>query len=94
MYRRVLHPTDVLLGLDMSQAVGLVPAGGEDIEGDLAADGEGQSEVAELLFEGLDELGADVVLLVVFFVCVALVVAGVAADGGDVDHAVPSIALR
>lgn len=94
MHRRVLHPTDVLLGLDVSQAVGLVPAGGENVEGDLAADGEGQSEAAEFLLDGLDEVGADVVLLVVFFVVVALVVAGVAADGGDVDHAVPKVVLR
>jgi hypothetical protein len=28
------------LGLEVLQAVGLVPAGGEDVEGDLAADGE------------------------------------------------------
>jgi len=34
------------------------------------------------------------VLLVIFFVFVALVVAGVAADGGDVDHAVPEVVLR
>jgi hypothetical protein len=27
------------LGLDVAQAVGLVPTGGEDVEGDLAADG-------------------------------------------------------
>ena len=28
------------LGLEVPEAVGLVPAGGEDVEGDLAADGE------------------------------------------------------
>lgn len=88
MHRRVLHSTNVLLGIDMSQAVSLIPAGGKDIEGDLAADGEGESQAAEFLLEGLDEAGADVVLLIVIFVFVALVVAGVAADGGDVDHAV------
>lgn len=36
----VLDAGDVLLGLDVLQAVSLVPTGGEDIEGDLAADGE------------------------------------------------------
>ena len=38
MYRLVLDPGQVLLGFEMLQAVGFVPAGGEDIEGDLAAD--------------------------------------------------------
>ena len=35
----VLDAGDVLLGLDVLQAVSLVPTSGEDIEGDLAADG-------------------------------------------------------
>jgi len=34
----VLDAGHVLLGLDVLQAVRLVPAGGEDVEGDLAAD--------------------------------------------------------
>jgi hypothetical protein len=34
----VLDSRDLLLGLDVLQAVSLVPAGGEDVEGDLAAD--------------------------------------------------------
>ena len=35
----VLDAADLLLGLDVLQTVRLVPAGREDIEGDLAADG-------------------------------------------------------
>jgi len=35
----VLDATDLLLGFDVLQAVGLVPASGEDVERDLAADG-------------------------------------------------------
>lgn len=35
----VLDTGDVLLGLDVLQAVSLVPTSGEDIEGDLATDG-------------------------------------------------------
>lgn len=35
----VLDAGNILLGLDVLQAVSLVPTGGEDIEGDLAADG-------------------------------------------------------
>lgn len=35
----VLDAADLLLGFDVLQAVGLVPASGEDVEGDLAADG-------------------------------------------------------
>lgn len=39
--RRVGNPSRLLgLVLEVFQAVGLVPAGGEDVEGDLAADGE------------------------------------------------------
>ena len=34
----VLNTRDILLGLDVLQAVGLVPAGRENIERDLAAD--------------------------------------------------------
>lgn len=37
--RAVLDAADLLLGLDVLQAVCLVPAGGEDVEGDLAANG-------------------------------------------------------
>lgn len=36
----VLDTGDVLLGLDVLQAVSLVPTSGENIEGDLATDGE------------------------------------------------------
>lgn len=35
----VVDAGDVLLGLDVLQAVSLVPTSGEDIEGDLAANG-------------------------------------------------------
>lgn len=35
----VLDAGRFLFGLEVAQAVGLVPAGGEDVEGDLAADG-------------------------------------------------------
>jgi len=39
--RRVSYTSRLLgLVLEVLQAVGLVPAGGEDVEGDLAADGE------------------------------------------------------
>lgn len=36
----VLGPGDVLLGRDVLQAVGLVPASGEDVERNLATNGE------------------------------------------------------
>ena len=38
VYRRVLDPGQVFLRLEMLEAVGFVPTGGENIEGDLAAD--------------------------------------------------------
>ena len=37
--RLVIHAADVLFRFDMLQAVCLVPAGGKDVEGDLAANG-------------------------------------------------------
>lgn len=40
MYSRIIHAGDLFFFLEMLEAVGLVPAGGEDVEGDLAADGE------------------------------------------------------
>ena len=40
MNSRVLDPANLFFFFEMLQAVGLVPAGGEDVEGDLAADGE------------------------------------------------------
>ena len=46
--------------------------------------------MAEFLFQGFDEFGADLVLLVVGFVVVPFLCACVTADGGDVDHAVPA----
>ncbi len=90
MHRRKVHlaPGALLLGLDVLQAVRLVPAGREDVEGDLPADGIGEAEVGELLFQGGDEGGADVVRRVVRFEGVAFGGGGVAAYGGDVDHAV------
>jgi len=71
------------------KAVGLVPSGGEDIEGDLAADGVGEAQIREFLLEGFDELGADLVFFVVLLVVLAFLVGGVTADWGDIDHAIP-----
>lgn len=50
-----------------------------------------ETEVWKLLFEGLDEFGTDLVLLVVFFVVIAFLDAGVAADGRNIDHAIPGL---
>ena len=47
----VLDAADLLLGFDVLQAVGLVPAGREDVEGDLAADG---VAVGEIMLAGID----------------------------------------
>jgi hypothetical protein len=77
--------------LYMVQAVCLVPALGEDVEGDLSADRVGQAEIGESFLELGNHLGSDVVLNVVLVVVVALLDAGVTADGGDVDHAVAEL---
>ena len=72
----------------MPQTVRLIPARGKDIKGDLPADGVRESEIGELLFEGGDEFGADVVGFVVGVEVVTFGDGGVAANGGDVDHAI------
>jgi hypothetical protein len=79
------------LGLEVLEAVGLIPPGGEDVEGDLAANGEGQAEVGEALLEGGDKGLADLGGLVVGLEVVALLGGGVTADGADVDHAVAEL---
>ena len=56
----------------MAQRKGLVPTTGEDVKGDLSANGEGQSIVSEVVLECLYELGADIVLLVIGFESIAL----------------------
>lgn len=90
--RGVLNTTGLFgLGLEVLQAVGLVPAGGEDVEGDLAADAEGQAEVAEALAQLADEDLADLVHLVVGLVIVALLGARVSTDRRHVDHAVAKL---
>jgi hypothetical protein len=81
----------LLLSLDVLQAVRLVPAGGEDVEGDLAADRVGEAVVWEGLFELGDHGCADVVCEVVFLVVVAFFGRGVTPDGGHVDHAVAEL---
>lgn len=58
--------------LDVLQRVRLVPTLGEDVKGDLSADGVGQAVVGELLLESSDERLADVVLCVIRFELVSL----------------------
>ena len=48
-----------------------------------------ETKVPKLLFKGFNEFRPDLVLFVVGFVVVSFLGACVAADGGDVDHAVP-----
>lgn len=47
--RRVLDARDIFLVGQVLQAVGLVPAGGKDVEGDLSADGVSDWEERGLL---------------------------------------------
>jgi hypothetical protein len=87
----VVDESPRLLRLNVSQAVGLVPAGGEDVEGDLAADGICEAGVGEGFLELGDHGLPDLVLEVVLLVFVALVGGGVTADRGHVDHAVAEL---
>lgn len=80
-----------LLLCHMLEAVCLVPARGEHVERDLTANRVREAEVWERFLELGDHGGADLVLDVVGLVVVALLGGGVAADGGDVDHAVAEL---
>ena len=87
----VVDDSSLLLRLDVPQAVGLVPAGGKDVKGDLAADGVCEACVGEGFFE-LDDHGLpDLVLEIKLLVLVALFSGGVATDRGDVNHAVAEL---
>lgn len=79
------------LGLEVLEAVRLVPAGGEDVEGDLPADGVGQVEVRELVLQGLDKGPPHASALVKGLEVVPLLGGGVPPDGRDVDHAVAEL---
>lgn len=59
----VPEEVDLLVLGEKLQAITLVPADGEHVEGDLPSDGVGQSDIWELLAQGLDKLLADVVHL-------------------------------
>lgn len=77
--------------LDVAEAVGLVPASGEDVKRDLTADGEGQGEVREGSLEIGDELLAQTTLQIILFKLVALSVRAVTADGRHVDHTIAEL---
>jgi hypothetical protein len=81
----------LLLCRQVVQAVRLVPACGEHVEGYLSADGVCEAEIRESFLELCDHCGADVVLNVVGLVIVALLDGGITADGRDVDHAVAEL---
>jgi hypothetical protein len=89
---RVFHAiSEVLVSLNVAQAVRLVPAGRENVEGDLATDRVGEADVGEGLLELGDHGCADVVRFVVRLILVALVGGGITTDRGDVDHAVAEL---
>lgn len=88
MNRLVVYPGNLLLVLEMLQTVRLVPPGREDVERDLAPNGERETEIGELLLQGRDEFLADLVLVVEFVEIQAFLNGCIPADGRDVDHAV------
>ena len=49
---------------DSSKSIGLIPTGGEDVEGNLSTDGKCQAIVRELLLQNLYECRSDFVFLV------------------------------
>lgn len=72
---------------DVLQAVGLVPTDGENVDTDLASNGELESELtAELLIHSLNHLLADLVLVVVLEELDALLLSAVTANRAQVQH--------
>lgn len=71
----------------VSEAVRLVPADGEDVEGDLSADRVLEVEVSKLLAHCFDHRLANVVDLVVVLEGITLGAATVATDGRNIEHA-------
>lgn len=82
-----------LLGLvfEVLEAVRLVPAGREDVKRDLASNGECQAPVPKLFLEHRHKLFAHLGLFIILLEFVALLVARVAADGANIDHAVAKL---
>jgi hypothetical protein len=82
-----------LLGLvlEVLEAVGLVPASREHVEGNLSANGKGEAEMTKSLLEDSDKLLTDLGILVVLLEVVSFLCASVTADGADVNHAVAEL---
>ena len=78
----------VVLLLNILEAEGLVPALGEDIERDLATNGELQVEVGELRTESSDESISDLGGLIEVLESITLLSGAVSADGRNVHHTV------
>lgn len=77
-----------VVSLQVTQTEGLIPALREGIDGDLSTDRILQTVIGEFGFEGLDQVGANVIGLVEGFKGEALFVAAIATDWGNVDHGV------
>lgn len=89
MNRFVVYARDFLLVLEMLQTVRLIPSGREDVERDLATDGECKTEIRELFLQGRHEFFTYLVLLVEFVKFVPFLDSCISAYGRDVDHAIP-----
>lgn len=84
----VVHPANLLLMLQILQAVRLIPSSGENVKGDLATNGVREAEFRELLLQSGNKLFADTMLLVVLVEVEAFVNRCITADGRDIDHSV------
>lgn len=73
---------------DVLQAIRLVPANGENVNGDLASNGKAQAIIRKLLLIGLDHAFADVVLCVVLGKRQALFVSAGPANRAYVNHGI------
>lgn len=82
---------ELVVGFDVPQAIGLIPAVRKDIEADLATDGVREIHIGEFLLKIADHLLAHLVLDVVGGEHIPLLPRALTSNGADVHHAVPEL---
>lgn len=80
-----------VVGNDVLQTVGLVPAKGKDVDRDLAADGILELEFRKLSLQGLDEVYTNVMLTIILLELQTLFIRTISSDRRHIDHALAKL---
>jgi len=81
----------LVVGFDVTQAVGFIPAVGEDIEADLTTNGVREVHVGKLLLEILDHFLPHFVFNVVFGEHIPLLPGALSPNGAHIHHAISEL---